>query len=310
MSRRSPGSPTKCSATRLPCPASTCRSTQLYAALSLPSLNHVANGASDQSRVRVKAVCQESSSRAWRAQNASASAAASSYRSFVATADAANCGLGGNVCSVTTALLDLGSCLRSCGPVVAAPRGLKTPYDERPQPLGGWAGALRRAVVPVRRAGPAHRQRCVTPLAMCKSAGRLDVDGAAAAPAPAGRSPRFARTTRSGPRTSARGEGAAPGGEGKRQWCTAFSAPAPVRDRTSISANLSRLVASLLVTVPSQPSRKASGIEMMPGLSSGNQWKSIEVSVIIDRLFPVFASTLPDTTGENAISTIADVSPP
>jgi hypothetical protein len=45
------------------------------------------------------------------------------------------------------------------------------------------------------------------------------------------------------------------------------------------------------------------------GLSSGNQWKSTDGPVIIDRLLPL-ASTLPDTTGENAISRIAEVRPP
>ena len=45
-----PGSPSQWMATRSPLPASTCRSTQLYATLSLPPTNHFANGGSDQSR--------------------------------------------------------------------------------------------------------------------------------------------------------------------------------------------------------------------------------------------------------------------
>ena len=46
MVRASPGSPSQWNATWSPCPASTCRSTQLTATLSLPPTNHFANGAS------------------------------------------------------------------------------------------------------------------------------------------------------------------------------------------------------------------------------------------------------------------------
>src|SRR3954469_20744682 len=114
-----------------------------------------------------------------------------------------------------------------------------------------------------------------------------------------------------------RGHGERPGwskpasGEQPRQWTTAFSAPAPVSERTSISAYFSRLERSLLVIVPIQPSRNASGIETRPGLSSGNQWKSTEGSVIIDRLRAGFVGPgLPDTTGEKTISVIAVIRPP
>ena len=67
----------------------------------------------------------------------------------------------------------------------------------------------------------------------------------------------------------------------------------------------------MLVTVPSQPRKKASGIEMMPGLSSGNQWKSIDGSVIIDALtLDVPTGALPETTGLKMISVIEEIRPP
>ncbi len=76
--RVSPGSPSKCSATRSPFPASTWRSTQFTATLSLPPTNHFANGAPDQSRTSVKSVSHVTFSRACSAQNPSRSAAARS----------------------------------------------------------------------------------------------------------------------------------------------------------------------------------------------------------------------------------------
>ena len=54
------------------CPASTWRSTQLYATLSLPPTNHLANGASDQSSTSVNGVSQDSRLACF-AQNASRS---------------------------------------------------------------------------------------------------------------------------------------------------------------------------------------------------------------------------------------------
>ena len=57
------------------CPASTCRSTQLYAALSVPPTNHFANGGSSQSRTWSHFWSQSSRS-ACSAQNASRSASA------------------------------------------------------------------------------------------------------------------------------------------------------------------------------------------------------------------------------------------
>ncbi len=106
------------------------------------------------------------------------------------------------------------------------------------------------------------------------------------------------------------GHPASTGAGPHRQCETAFSAPAPVRDRTSISAYFGRLTSSRLVTLPSQPRKNASGIETMPGFSSGNQLKSTVVFVIIDRLAPVVGSTLPDTTGEKMIRPIEEIRPP
>ena len=74
-----------------PCrrPASTCRSTQLYAALSLPPTNHLANGGLFQSRTRSHFWSQSSRS-ACSAQNASRSASARSYVSAFTLALAAS----------------------------------------------------------------------------------------------------------------------------------------------------------------------------------------------------------------------------
>lgn len=54
--------------------------------------------------------------------------------------------------------------------------------------------------------------------------------------------------------------------------------------------------------MPSQPSRKPTGIEMMPGLSKGNQWKSTPLNM------DVFG--LPETTGENSTRKTAAKRPP
>src|SRR3954468_4698596 len=89
MARLSPGSPSKWIATRSPSPASTWRSTQLYATLSVPSLNHLANGGLDQSSVSVGSLAQVSR-RACSAQKPSRSALACSYASAVTLAFAAN----------------------------------------------------------------------------------------------------------------------------------------------------------------------------------------------------------------------------
>ena len=74
----------------------TWRSMQLYAMLSLPPTNHLANGRSHSSVVW-NCSTQSIRSRASRAQNASGSASASAYRSAVALACAVNAGSGGNV---------------------------------------------------------------------------------------------------------------------------------------------------------------------------------------------------------------------
>src|ERR1700738_266740 len=88
------GSPSQWMATRSPFPASTWRSTQLYATLSLPSTNHFANGACDQSSTSVNGVSHDSLSACF-AQNASRSSSASRYNSAVALAFSANSGGGG-----------------------------------------------------------------------------------------------------------------------------------------------------------------------------------------------------------------------
>src|SRR6478672_11820963 len=88
------GSPSHWMATRSPLPASTWRSTQLYATLSLPPTNHLANGASDQSSTSVNGVSQVSRLACF-AQNASRSSSASRYSSAVALALCTNSGGGG-----------------------------------------------------------------------------------------------------------------------------------------------------------------------------------------------------------------------
>src|SRR3954453_9881786 len=87
--RVSPGSPSQWKATLSPLPASTCRSTQLYAALSVPPVNHLANGGLDQSRTVSHRLFQ------WRrpacfSQKASGSADASPYTASVTLAAAAS----------------------------------------------------------------------------------------------------------------------------------------------------------------------------------------------------------------------------
>src|SRR5262245_12261156 len=81
-------------ATRSPWPASTWRSKQLYATLSLPPTNHLANGARDQSSTSMNGVAHDSR-RACFAQNASWSSSASRYNSAVAFACWANSAGGG-----------------------------------------------------------------------------------------------------------------------------------------------------------------------------------------------------------------------
>src|SRR5665647_1252997 len=97
MSRVSPGSPTKWIATLSPRPASTWRSTQLYEAFSSPPTNHLASGASLQSRVWSKSLVHVRYDRALSAQNPSWSAVAASYSSALPLAAAANSALGGNL---------------------------------------------------------------------------------------------------------------------------------------------------------------------------------------------------------------------
>src|SRR3954447_1890515 len=106
MARLSPGSPAKWIATRSPLPASTCRSTQLYATFSVPSLNHLANGGFDQSSVSVGSVAQVSL-RACAAQKPSRSALACSYASAVTLAFAASSAGGANLRSSLSRLARL-----------------------------------------------------------------------------------------------------------------------------------------------------------------------------------------------------------
>jgi hypothetical protein len=73
-----------------------------------------------------------------------------------------------------------------------------------------------------------------------------------------------------------------------------------VRDRTSISAYLAALY-SLLRIVPSQPQKNPSGIEMIPGLLSGNQLKSASLNSAVGP---------PETTGEKMTSSSAETRPP
>src|SRR4029077_13320032 len=88
------GSPSQWMPPRSPFPASTWRSTQLYATLSLPPTNHLANGACDQSSTSVNGVCQDNRLACF-SQNASRSSSASRYSSAVALALSANSVVGG-----------------------------------------------------------------------------------------------------------------------------------------------------------------------------------------------------------------------
>src|SRR6185369_8493846 len=91
------------------------------------------------------------------------------------------------------------------------------------------------------------------------------------------------------------GRGGAPSGASAQ-----LAAPTPVRERTSSSAYLAGFF-SLDSMVPSQPQRKPNGIEMMPGLVNGNQWKSC-----CDRIVDVG----PETVGEKTTRTTAAMRPP
>src|SRR3954454_22384789 len=75
----------------------------------------------------------------------------------------------------------------------------------------------------------------------------------------------------------------------------------PVSARTSNSALSSGSPRSDDVSVPTTPSRNASGIDTMPGLASGNQAKSTLGSIAV---------FTPETAGEKMISTIVDSRPP
>lgn len=151
MARPSPGSPSKWMATRSPFPASTWRSTQLYATLSLPSLNHLANGGFDQSRVSVGSVAQVSR-RACSAQKPSLSALACSYASAVTLAFAARSAGGANLRSSFSRLARLSLLTTSPFPRVsvvsqATAHQTGTPGDKGRPGIGLdlWAGSCVRA---------------------------------------------------------------------------------------------------------------------------------------------------------------------
>src|SRR5699024_7591207 len=92
-----------------------------------------------------------------------------------------------------------------------------------------------------------------------------------------------------------------PAEAGRDQWEIVFSTPTPVRERTSISTRFSGNSSFFPRKVPTMPNRKASGIEMMPGLDSGKNEKST---------LEIMDVSLPETAGENAISTSVLIRPP
>src|SRR5918992_422331 len=118
MALLSPGSPSKWIAIRSPCPASTWRSTQLYATFSFPSANHLAKGGFDQSSVSVGSVAQVSR-RACSAQKPSLSALACSYASAVTLAFAARSAGGANLRSSLSRLARLSLLTASAFPRVS-----------------------------------------------------------------------------------------------------------------------------------------------------------------------------------------------
>ena len=85
------------------------------------------------------------------------------------------------------------------------------------------------------------------------------------------------------------------------QCRTACSAPAPVKARTSSSLNRAAVSGSWEVMVPSQPKKKPSGIEMMPGLLNGNYDQSWPVNSAVSE---------PDTTGEKTTRPTLAIRPP
>src|SRR5581483_324662 len=92
-------------------------------------------------------------------------------------------------------------------------------------------------------------------------------------------------------------------GEIPRAQCVvARSAPAPVSERTSISAYFALLIVSVPpMKVPMIPSRNDSGIDTRPGLASGNRWKSTDLIIEV---------SAPETAGEKMIRPTDAISPP
>ena len=95
--RLSPGSPSQWMATRSPLPASTCRSRQLYATLSSPSANHFANGGFDPVERPGERLVPVQELAGLVGPEAEAVGRARLVEAGVATAFAANSGLGGIV---------------------------------------------------------------------------------------------------------------------------------------------------------------------------------------------------------------------
>src|SRR5512138_2609039 len=175
--RVSPGSPSQCSATRSPRPASTWRSRQLYDTLSVPPTNHLANGGS-HSRIVCHSSYQLTSSAAWRAQNPCQSFSASSYTSApVTSASALKVSGGGKVRSSTRSssiAVDCGSgamALPLCFGDLAVDRAYRragrrfpgadvVPSQRRRATADGGSGGLPRGKVsPMSRRTPLSRER-------------------------------------------------------------------------------------------------------------------------------------------------------
>src|SRR5215216_3920749 len=155
MARPSPGSPSKWMATRSPCPASTWRSTQLYATLSLPSLNHLANGGFDQSSVSVGSLAQ-ARRRACPAQKPSLSALACSYASAVTLALAARSAGGANLRSSFSRLARLSLLTTSAFPrvsVVSRASSSDRGCDDKGRPIIGLDLFVRLLLRLFRRRG-------------------------------------------------------------------------------------------------------------------------------------------------------------
>src|SRR5699024_2342939 len=165
--------------------------------------------------------------------------------------------------------------------------------DHRPARQGGAPGVRAAAglTAPPRAGGPR-----ATEISACTTYDRARIGRQRGKPRPQrGQRGRRVPDRAAGPAGHPVSAGPCP------QWATvAFSEPAPVMERTSISACLSSSCSGE-VTEPSQPRKKPSGTEMIAGFVSGNQAKSAP---------GIIASSAPETTGENVIRKIALSRPP